>query len=328
MISKVKHSILVCIFLFGATPSLGAIDCWWCKDSTLNKDVEQIKKRLDVIESKQNENNRAEVEALKSEIDTLKNQISSFQGEFNGKFADQQIQLKDSKEIEETLVKYGNNPDGMSALHYAIKVGDANAVKLLLSKGADVYSSQMFSDSKNTTPIPYNALTMAARYNQLEIAQILLNYGADVNIASRDDLPSALYYAAQFGSGDLVSLLLENGAIIDTIYSHPKHVRVSGEPSPLYRACEVGNYEAVVAFVNAGLDVNGNCNFSLQWDSPLDAAARKLRYCDNPQNLELVKFLVKNNARRGTRSYNENGHGNGYRLPCEVINGYLQSVGK
>lgn len=208
------------------------------------------------------------------------------------------------------LVQYGNNPEGLSAMHYAVKSGDVNAVSLLLSCGAD----------PNAKYKEHTALTRAARYNQFEVAKILLESGADVNFfASEGDQQKgyALNYAAEFGSGDLVNLLIEHGALLDEIY--PK-IKIT----PLHTAAKTGNYEAVVALVNNGEDkVNASLSQYLtnnsHYGTPLDWAASNLTYQDNPQNLELIKFLVEHGANRKNRSGD---------LRCPVIQGYLQSVGK
>ena len=94
--------------------------------------------------------------------------------------------------------------------------------------------------------------------------------------------------------------------------------------TPLHVACKNGNYEAVIALVENGVDVDGripkniNYNHNGLRDTPLDISAKNLKYKDNPTHLDLVKFLVSHGATRRT----------GGNALCPVIHGYFQSVNK
>lgn len=205
----------------------------------------------------------------------------------------------------------------MSALHYAIKQGDANAVSLLIANGADV----------NSKDGQFIALTRAAMFNQFEIAQILLSLGADVNLivgggGGDSTRTCALNYAAEFGSADLITLLIANGALLDRIYPGDQ---TPYPITPLHTAAKAGNYDAVVALVNCGAKINGNVPNNVASDTPLAWAVENLKYSNNPQNLELVKFLVSHGATRYNRKYHDQQYNSNI---CPVISGYLQSVGK
>ncbi len=270
-----------------------------------------LKKEIAAL-SKQLEATKADLSALRTDLATLRKEVQTIKNpkstssECLARIEEQQRGLADSKELEHVLIKYGNNPDPdcMSALHYAIKMGDINTVNLLIANGADVNSVSMASRPYNA---PFTALTRAASCNQFEIAKLLLDLGADVNLVPYDDCKYPLYYAAEKGSSDLIMLLLENGARLDK--TRPCENSQNCTP-PLHIAAKAGNYEAVVAMVKAGAKL----------DYALDEAANKLTYKDNPQNLELIKFLVQNGATRGNPSYQY--------LPCPVISGYLQSIGR
>lgn len=257
---------------------------------------------------------KTELAILKNQIAELKNQKCAVENELTRKFEGQQRGLAESKELQHILIKYGNNPDGMSALHYAIKLGDANAVNLLIANGADV----------NTKDGNFTTLTRAASCNQYEITQILLSLGANVNLTASEHVYCAINYAAEFGSGELVTLLAEHGAILDRIY--PKDLSNYAK-TPLYTATKTGNYEAVIALVSAGASIDANIPHNIcGHQTPLDIAAENLEYAVNPQNLELVKFLVDNGATRRYLNYLENPRTNN--VKCPVISGYLRSVNK
>lgn len=319
MNNNFRLSFLLCILLLGEVLSLNAKEA---PQAALKKEVQALSKRLEVLEKQQKnaivdlkkslDENKAGLVALRMELETIKNQKDT-SSEIVGKIEEQQRALASSKELERILIKYGNNPDGMSTLHYAIKMGDVNAVNLMLANGADVNSK----DGSFTT------LTRAAICNQFEITQFLLSMGADVNLIASENMFYALNYAAEFGSAELVTLLVENGAKLDLTW--PKDGYYA--KTPLHTAAKVGNYETVVALINAGAKVDGNIPHNIGGhQTPLDVAAENLEYTVNPQNLELVKFLVEHGATRRYLNYLENPRTNN--VKCPVISGYLQGVRK
>lgn len=311
MISKVRYSIVACVLFIWVTSPLCATDwCWWSNDASLKK----------------------EAAVLKQEIENLKNQMLLLRNEYQKGFEDQKNQINDSVKLDKVLVKYGNNPDGMSALHYAIKAGDVYAVNLLLENGADANSVEMSFRPQ----ISITALSRAAKCNQLEITAILLDFGADVNFSPYEDSFYPITYAAEFASGDLVTLLIENGAKLDRI--KPVKEGQDGKPeswrrpeTPLHIACIAGNFEAVIALVYAGIDIDGfvpnpvSYGYSGCNETPLGFAAKNLKYSDNPKNLDLIKFLVAHDATRRCKEYCTVEFN---KIPCEVISGYLKSVNK
>lgn len=264
-----------------------------------------------------------EIGILKLEIEKLKDQqreiiaiINSAKSDMISIHNEQKRRMDNSNELEGILVKYGNTPNHISVLNHAIEAGDVNAVNLLLANGADVNSGKG------------QAISTAARYNQIEIAQILLEIGADVNCTPNESNNYPIYYAAQFGSIELVHLFIEHGAFLDRIRP------IKGNPlddtiTPLHIAAKHGNYEAVVALVNGGAKIDGHSRQNNgQSQTPLDEAAFSLKYKDNQKNLDLVKFLVESGATRRCRNYNTE-YVNGYKtLTCPVISGYLKGVGK
>lgn len=91
---------------------------------------------------------------------------------------------------------------GYSALHEAASSGDMDAVRRLLSLGADVNAR----DDGGTTP-----LHLACRHGRIEIVRLLLEHGADPNAASGSGA-TPLHEAALAGDASLVRLLLDHGA--------------------------------------------------------------------------------------------------------------------
>ena len=92
---------------------------------------------------------------------------------------------------------------GMTALQKAVHKGDLKKVQELLDKGVDI------NEWKFGT-----ALIFAASENRLEIAKLLIDRGADVNVLGTNGW-TALGCAAGEGYGDMVDLLIGKGADIE-----------------------------------------------------------------------------------------------------------------
>lgn len=250
----------------------------------------------------------------------------------NKKVIDQmQNAVHDIEEIENILVKYGNNADGLPALHAAIKKGDIRAVELLIQHGADVNTIMTSNiDAKNGL----SALAFAALEKKEAIVKLLLDKGADINggitrtyfdAQSQSEKISwaktSIHFAAESGDVNIIKLLHERGADINVNANkhrdNPDHFY-----TPLHFAAEHGNFEAIVALVELGANVNAGRVVG-RWTNgrtPLDFAS-KLLYADNPKNLDLVKFLVENGAYRNFPDGNNH-------VPCPIIKAYLQSKGR
>jgi hypothetical protein len=106
------------------------------------------------------------------------------------------------KEIDSGVNVDASDFTGMSALHGAVRRGDAALAQELLARGANVNARA----SDGTTP-----LMLAAEYNRANLAAALLDHGAlpaSANSAGR----TALMLAAIRGSSEIVALLLAHGA--------------------------------------------------------------------------------------------------------------------
>ncbi|HSZ63461.1 MAG TPA: ankyrin repeat domain-containing protein [Terriglobales bacterium] len=94
--------------------------------------------------------------------------------------------------------------DGFTALHFACFFGQAEAVRLLLERGAAV-------DVVAANPTRVMALHSAASARNLEAARMLVEHGAPVNARQqRGWVP--IHAAAQNGDRAMVELLLAQGA--------------------------------------------------------------------------------------------------------------------
>ena len=107
------------------------------------------------------------------------------------------------------------NVNGVTALQLACQNGNATIIKLLLEAGAD----REKRDAAGETP-----LMTAVRSGGIAATRLLLSHGADVNARETEYQQTALMLAARGDEPVLVSLLLQAGAHVDA------RTRVGPEP--------------------------------------------------------------------------------------------------
>jgi len=133
-------------------------------------------------------------------------------------------------------------PDGTTALHWAVRVGSGTIVDVLLSAGADVNAVNRYG----LTP-----LAVATKAGQTAMMQKLLTAGADV-ARSGAGLPEGqtlLMHAAQIGDVGAVKLLLGAGVPIDA-----RETRTG--TTALIWAAAANRADTVRALAEAGAQVN------------------------------------------------------------------------
>ncbi|GKZ36279.1 hypothetical protein AbraIFM66950_007280 [Aspergillus brasiliensis] len=125
----------------------------------------------------------------------------------------------------------------------AVMGGDLSIVRLLT--GVTVCADGLFSSPPYMSP-----LTLAAMYGKTEIAQVLLESGADVRAADEGDT-TLLEYAAQQSDSTLCQLLIKHEAKVDR---EPCDVQKS--PSALMTAVQKDNTHLVDVLVNSDARMN------------------------------------------------------------------------
>ena len=118
-------------------------------------------------------------------------------------------------------------------------------------------------------------LIHAIEHNQYDIAKILIERGADVDMKGEKETPLTL--AAMKGNIEIAKLLLDNYANIEK--------RNCYNNSPLQVACRQSNIEMAKFLLDAG-GANVNCQYNKKNLPPILQAAKR-------DNLELVKLLVE-----------------------------------
>ena len=122
----------------------------------------------------------------------------------------------------------------------AIESGDLDTIKSLISGGAKADTIIDYGEHKITP------LMKAAWDGQMEIAQFLLDSGADVNAVDESG-ESPLYSAIKRGRVEITQLLVDRGAKVNI-----KDIR---QFTPLTVAAAAGEIEIIKTLVKAGADL-------------------------------------------------------------------------
>ena len=105
------------------------------------------------------------------------------------------------------VVGAGGNVDvrdinGLTPLQWAAQTGKTDSMKILIAAGADVNAVDLLGGE--------SVLMRAARSGKVESVNLLLESGTDTGIKTKLG-GSALHIASEYGSADIVKILVENG---------------------------------------------------------------------------------------------------------------------
>lgn len=145
----------------------------------------------------------------------------------------------DRRKVNELLAKGAHvdalDEDGWTPLLWAAAHGNEDTVQALLDAGADREAA--------TRRERQGALTLAAKWNRVEVVQALLRRGLSPD--RRDNIGwSALMWASLQGRTDVVRALLDGGASIGTVDSDGN--------TPLILAARRGRLETVKLLLSRG----------------------------------------------------------------------------
>jgi ankyrin repeat protein len=188
----------------------------------------------------------------------------------------------------------GIEADGTTALHWAVRNGDADTARLLLERGANASARNRYgvtplslaatngdaalirrllvagADPNTTVTEGQTVLMVAARTGRPEAIEALVEAGADVNARESWMGETALMWAAADNHADAVRALVKHGAQIDarsaTVAYPPQKPKdpsnyvtsfvPKGQWTPLMYAAREGAAEAAMALADLGADVN------------------------------------------------------------------------
>lgn len=144
-----------------------------------------------------------------------------------------------------TLIRAGNDvnaaqADGMSALHWAARRGDANSAQVLLFAGARV---DAVTRNGNYTP-----LHLAAREGRADVVKLLLSHGANALAETSTGGATPLHFAAQYGNPAVIAALLDAKVPVD--------IRESAwGQTPLMWAAAFGRVDAIDVLIKRGAGI-------------------------------------------------------------------------
>ncbi|XP_058169246.1 mediator of DNA damage checkpoint protein 1 [Anopheles ziemanni] len=139
-------------------------------------------------------------------------------------------------------------PDGMTVLHLAAKLGQHEAVRMILEWGRKRLTARdLLAFVNGVDNGSYTALVWAAENRYKETIQLLLASGADVNICDKEN-NTALHWAAMAGCSDSMHLLLKKGC-------DPNVQNINGD-TPLHLACRHGFGEICIMLLTMGASLN------------------------------------------------------------------------
>ena len=167
------------------------------------------------------------------------------------------------------------NDSDTTSLHLASSNGHFKVVRLLVEHGAAVH----FGPDCGVTPLHATVLSFSVGEDEkLEVAQVLLEYGADPKTRTLLGTDS-LYLALMKGHKRLVQLLLKHGA-------DPNTRGVDGQTS-LHLSCASGDLNVAQGLLDLGVDVNPRDNSG---QIPLHKALLS-------NDAKIVKLLLKHGAK-------------------------------
>lgn len=162
------------------------------------------------------------------------------------------------------------DPDGTTALHWAVQRDDVQVVGLLITGGANVKAANRYGMSP---------LLAACEIGNLEVIDKLLRAGADANSASPSG-ETALMIAVRTGKVPAVKRLMAAGADITAKET------ARGQTALMWAAAE-NNLDAASALLEAGADVHART----------PAGFTALHFAVRAGNTPVVNALVQHGAR-------------------------------
>ncbi|EAX98942.1 ankyrin repeat protein, putative [Trichomonas vaginalis G3] len=173
-----------------------------------------------------------------------------------------------------------------SPLHYAAIFNCAENCKLLLD---NLVVNRI--DINETDGNRRTALNYAVKYDSKEVAELLISYGADVNLCNK--YSNILIDAITNENKEMVDLLVSNGADVNFI-GDDGHF-------PLHQAVKVCSREIIKLLIEHGANVSAIYKSKGTMKTAIHFAVENLISEDNDKDIisklkEIIEFLISNGA--------------------------------
>ena len=197
--------------------------------------------------------------------------------------------------------KFANSKDqsGETPLILAARTGNKNLCEVLIANGADLEAQGQYG----------TALHEAAIANLKDIAELLINRGANVNAKDNSGY-TPLYYASTFGPAgkrnkndwDIARSLVSRGASVNT--------KPGSDDTPLHSAALYAPEEIVKLFLDNGANVNVKLT-SPGWPGKRNSGPTALHNAcmRADKNTEIVELLIAAGADLNAKCYNDKADG-------------------
>ena len=187
----------------------------------------------------------------------------------------------------------------LTALNAATKESNIDIVKLLLSyKNIDVNRPNIFEYEKYK--IVKNALFIAVEVENVDIINILLEHGVDINFLNidHDREKTALEMAAEKGNHQIIELLLKCKNINPNIRFNKNGFHIRKQISIIFDAVYKQNIN-IVKLLLAHPQLNVNLSTIQQRDNTYgdlceEAEFTPLNAAINSKNIEIIQLLLSN----------------------------------
>jgi ankyrin repeat protein len=118
--------------------------------------------------------------------------------------------LKNLLSANTNLINAHRERDGATPLHLAVLNGHLEVARYLINMGADVNAKT----AKDKTPLHLAASKTGPQFPGKQLAEALIAAGAKIDLPSNDG-STALHYAAQNNAVDVADLLIQKGADVN-----------------------------------------------------------------------------------------------------------------
>jgi ankyrin repeat protein len=193
-------------------------------------------------------------------------------------------------------------PDGMTALHWAVEREDLDMTNLLLGAGADI-------NQTNRTGV--RPLYLAARNGNAQIIERLLAAGEDANAVLTGEGETVLMLTAYTGNPAAVKVLLDHGA-------DPNIQQFRGQTALMWAAAE-GHADVVRQLLARGADPSLSSAASTKPERRPPGGMTALLFASRQGELEAARALVEGGA-----DVNQAGADNTSPLLIAVVNGHYR----